>query len=295
MKRRIAVMGLGAMGSRMARRLLEAGHEVTVWNRTAERAADLISTGAAWAESPKAAAAGSEIVISMVRDDEASRVVWLDPDHGALSALDPATVAVESSTLSAVWIGELAEAIAAQGSSLLDAPVVGSRPQAESGQLTYLVGGDPVALERTSDVLEVMGRTIHHVGAVGSGCIAKLVVNALFGVQVAALAELVTMARGAGVTSNRLMEVLATLPVTSAAVKGIGDLMVARRFEPQFPIELVEKDFGYAENAAELAGSVCPVSAAARKVYAGAAHAGLGGKNIAAVIESLEKVSGGRP
>ena len=286
--RKIAFMGLGAMGARMARRLLDAGHEVRVWNRTASRAMDLAALGAMVAETPREAVAECEVAISMVRDDRASNDVWLHPEHGALASLGPSAVAVESSTLSRTWVLELARVCAQRDRSFLDAPVVGSRPHAESGALTYLVGGDSQTFERVADVLNVMGGAIHHVGGTGAGCTAKLVVNALFGTQVAALAELGAMADKAGLPFDRLMEVLGALPVTSAAAKGVGGLIAARRFDPMFPIDLVEKDFSYVEAAAEALGTRCPTSSAVRSVYADAARRGFGDQNIAAVIRAFE-------
>src|SRR5919109_4498430 len=137
----IAVLGLGAMGSRMAANLVKAGYGVRVWNRTADAATPLVEAGARQAPSPREAAAGAAFVIAMLRDDEASRKVWLDPENGAFRALDPQAVAIESSTLTLDWIRNLGQAAAEQGLSLLEAPVAGSRPQAEAGQLIYLCGG----------------------------------------------------------------------------------------------------------------------------------------------------------
>ena len=129
---KIAFLGLGAMGLRMAANLVNAGHSVTVWNRDPAKAAPRAALGAGIAGTPKAAAGGAEIVIAMVRDDEASRRVWLDPETGALGWLGRHAIAVESSTLSVGWVKALAAAAGERGISFLDAPVVGSRPQAEA-------------------------------------------------------------------------------------------------------------------------------------------------------------------
>lgn len=137
----ITVLGLGAMGSRMAARLIAAGHQVTVWNRTRRATQPLVDLGATLAASPRDASQGAEFVIAMLRDDEVSRFVWLDPECGALAGMSPGTVAIESSTLTSGWIQMLDAQMQHQRVSLLEAPVSGSRLQADTGQLTYLIGG----------------------------------------------------------------------------------------------------------------------------------------------------------
>jgi len=140
---KVAFLDLGAMGSRMAANLLKAGHTVTVWNRSPAAAEALVASGARKASSPKEAAKGADFVFAIVRDDDASQNVWLDSANGALAGMHPGAVAIESSTLTPEWIRELSEHFRAKGISLLDAPVSGSRPQAESAQLVYLIGAMP--------------------------------------------------------------------------------------------------------------------------------------------------------
>ncbi len=188
---KIGFLGLGAMGSRMASNLLNAGHTVTVWNRTSAATEELLASGARKAASPKDAADGAEFVFAIVRDDGASRSVWLDPDNGALVGMRPGAIAIESSTLTPGWVRELGEQLSAKGVALLDAPVSGSRPQAEAGELVYLVGGDGKALYAAEPLLKVLGSTIQHVGPIGTGALAKLTTNTLLGVQVVVIAELI--------------------------------------------------------------------------------------------------------
>jgi 3-hydroxyisobutyrate dehydrogenase len=190
---RIAVLGLGAMGSRMAARLLGAGHQVSVYNRSAGPAHDLVAAGAVAGKTPRAAAEGAEIVIAMVRDNEASRAIWCDEQDGALRGFGAGAIAIESSTLTPGWVRELGAEVQQAGARFLDAPVVGSRPQADAGQLIHLVGGDADIFDRAKGVLSALGGAAHHVGPVGAGARLKLAVNALFGVQVAALAELLAL------------------------------------------------------------------------------------------------------
>src|SRR6187397_2004333 len=164
----VAFLGLGVMGGGMARQLVAAGFDVTVWNRGAGRADAHRELGARVAVTPKDAATHADVVISMVADDEASRSVWLGP-QGALAGIQPGRIAIDSSTVSPAWILELSTAAAARGCECLDAPVTGSRTHAGTGQLLFLVGGDAATLERARPVLAVMSREIMHIGPIGAG------------------------------------------------------------------------------------------------------------------------------
>ncbi|WP_425146063.1 NAD(P)-dependent oxidoreductase [Deinococcus sp.] len=285
----VAVLGLGAMGSRMAQNLLRAGHEVVVYNRSPEAAASLEAAGATRAATPRAAAEGADIVVSMVTDDSASRGVWLDEEAGALHGLGAGTLAIESSTLTPGWMLELKGWIEARGAALLDAPVVGSRPQAEAGQLIYLLGGPASSVERARPVLEVMGGTLHHVGEVGQGTALKLAVNALFAVQVAAVGELLGFLHRSGLPEARAAEVLGSLPVTSPAANGALAQIVARTYAPLFPIQLAEKDLTYVLDAAKGVGADLPTSAAVHDVFQRAVQAGYGADQISGVAQLFLK------
>lgn len=285
----IGLLGLGAMGARMAARLLEAGHTLKVFNRTPDKVTALLEKGAVSAATPKEAAQGSEMVISMVRDDEASRHVWLADNSGAIHGLSKDAVAVESSTLTTQWTHELSQAITKAGSSFVDAPVIGSRPQAESGQLIYVVGGAEKDVTTLQPIFSAMGGAVHHVGAVGAGSTVKLVVNALFGVQLAALGELLGFVKRANLDSAKVLEVLAATPVLSPAAKVAGNMMVNQQFAPMFPIELVEKDFGYVMSSAQKVQSDTPIADAARAVYKQALAQGLGNEHITAVVKLFNK------
>jgi len=284
---KISMLGLGAMGARMARRLLDAGAELTVYNRTARRTAPLGDAGARVATTPREAVTGAAVVIACVTDDEASRSLWLDEADGALAGLADGAIAIESSTLTPGWVTELGGAMRDAGARFLDAPVLGSRPQAEAGALVHLVGGAPEDVDAAREVLGHVGGALHHVGPVGAGARFKLCANVLFGVQIAALAEALAILDRGGVDASRALEVLGTLPITSAAMKGVGGLIAAERWAPMFPIDLVEKDFRYAIVQAERLGARAPVTRAVREVYEGARADGLGGENIHAVAKHL--------
>jgi 3-hydroxyisobutyrate dehydrogenase len=282
--KRIAFLGLGAMGRRMATRLVEAGHDVVVWSRSGvpAEAPALHERGV---KSPRAAADGADVVIAMVTDDEASRAVWEDPEHGALLGLRTGAIAIESSTLTPAWVRTLAEHVRAAGAEWLDAPVMGSRPQAEAGALVHLVGGEAAAVERARPVLEAIGSAVLHVGPTPAGAMTKLIANALFGVQVAVLAELLGLASKAGLDGATMVEALGRLPVTSPAAKAAAMGMLADRFEPMFPTSLVAKDLRYTVETAKAADAPLPVVDGVKALFEDAIARELGGENLTAVAK----------
>ncbi len=288
MKETIAVLGLGAMGSRMATRLLDAGHSIRIFNRSVEAGVPLVARGAIQGQTPRQAVAGCDVVVCCVRDDDAARGVWLDDDTGALPVMQAGSIAVESSTLTPACARELALAARNRGVHFLDAPVVGSRPQAEAGQLAYLVGGEAKVLERVRPVLELMGAAVIHVGGNGSGAILKLVVNALLGIQVAAYAELLAMAAKTGLDPAAALPMLGSLPVCSPAAKGAASLIVAADHAPRFPIDLILKDLRYAEELAASVGARLPTTTAVRGVFERAQEEGDGGLNMTGVAKLFE-------
>ena len=281
---KISVLGLGAMGSRMAANLMKAGHHVTVWNRTAQAAQPLIEAGARLAPTPKDAASGADFVIAMVRDDDASRHVWLEAGTGAMAGLSAGAIAIESSTLTPEWIRELGECFAARALSFLEAPVVGSTPQAEAAQLTYFVGGSADTFALAEPVLKAMGSTVRHVGETGSAALAKLTTNTLLGIQVTVLAELIGMLRRSGADVARVLEAVAATPAWSPVAGRVSGLMLSENFTPQFPVDLIEKDFGYT---LKTVGdeAMAPTIAAARRVFGAAIEQGLGKENMTAVAK----------
>lgn len=276
----IAVLGLGAMGARMASRLLEAGHALAVYNRTPARAAALVSAGAVLFETPGEAARAADLVFAMVRDDEASRAVWLG-DGGALETLDAGTVAIDCSTLSPAWTRALTRTMAARNQPFLAAPVIGSRPHAEGGTLTVLAGGDPSALERARPALETIGR-VAPVSTPTQAAARKLAVNALFAVQAAAMGEVLGLLEAHGVDRQSGAAFLSGLPVTSPAAARLAGLMAAADYAPNFPVDLVAKDLGYA---AEASGAGARTLAGARDAFRAASAAGFGGDDIAGVAQ----------
>lgn len=276
----IAFLGLGSMGSRMATRLIAAGLDVTVWNRNAERCQPLAAQGAKVAATARDAVRAADVVISMLRDDPAARSVWLDEDGGTLASIRPGALAIECSTLTVHTIKVLAARAKQHGIDFIDAPVAGSLPQAEAGQLVFMAGGAAEALSRAKPVLLAMGGSVQHAGPTGSGAAVKLMVNALFVSQVAVLGELLGMAGKLGVAPQRALDVIAATPTLSPAAKGAGMGMLARNFAPMFPVDLVRKDMGYALQEAEGAGSALPMVGTVARVLDAAIEAGWSDRNL---------------
>ena len=276
----VAVLGLGAMGARMAQRILATGaYDVVVHNRTASRAAALLEGGARWADTPREAAAQADVVICVVTDREAAAQIWLHPETGAAGGLQEGSLAVEASTLTPTAIAELAPAVRARGAALVDAPVVGSRPQAEAGALVTLIGGEEADVERARPVLSAYSKLVRRCGPLGRGTAMKLVVNAWLAIQTAAMGEVLGLAEDNGISRAEAAGLLQALPVTSPALGGLSQLIVEGTFAPLFPVDLVEKDLRYAVSSARQA----PLAEAARATYARASEAGYGDQNIHAV------------
>lgn len=285
---KVALIGTGAMGSRVAARIMNAGHQVIVYNRTRERLAKLVSEGAEYVDSPRAAAERAEIVISMVTDDVAARAVWLAEQTGAVHGMQSGSVAVESSTVTPGWISTLTQALSPRGVELLDAPVIGSTPQADAGALIYVVGGSAEAYERAREVLSAGASSIYNMGPSGSGARIKLAINALFACQVVALSEVLHIIRRSGLPLERALPVLNAMPITSPAMQGIASQIASRSFAPFFPIDLVEKDLRYIVALAEATGITSTSAAAALALFRTAQKRGLGAQNISAVAQLFE-------
>jgi len=283
---KIALLGTGTMGAGMARRLLGAGFALTVWNRSPARAAPLGEIGATLASSPADAATGADCVIAMLADNTASKDAWLGP-QGALGAMAPGTVAIECSTLDCDLVGTLAHAMADAAINFVEAPVTGSKVQAESGTLRFLVGSDQTSLALARPVLDGMGNAIIHLGPVGSGAVLKLANNFLAGLQAAAFAEALALIEAKGLDRERATGVLRAGAPGSPMVGLMADRMLADDFEPNFLVPLMIKDLGYAEHLLASAGINSALVRAARARFDDAVAAGLGDRDISAVIVPL--------
>jgi 3-hydroxyisobutyrate dehydrogenase len=286
----VALLGLGTMGSGMAQNLLKAGFPVTVYNRTRAKAEPFAAQGARIAGTPADAASGAQVVLSMLADDQASREAWTGQD-GALWAASPGTVLIESSTVSAAWIMELAGLAESRGLELLDAPVTGSRMQAAEGQLTFLVGGSELALGRVSWVLKAMSKEVVYLGPAGSGAKMKLLNNFLCGVQVASLAEGLAWLERSGLDRDKALQVLRSGAPGSPLLGAISARMVSRDYKVNFLLRLMAKDLAYAHAEAHRSGVDLTTAMNAYHLFERATMAGHAEEDMSAVIEVLRSPS----
>jgi 3-hydroxyisobutyrate dehydrogenase len=274
------------MGSGMAANLLKAGFSLAVYNRTAAKAQPLVNAGARLAHTPADAAQGASIVLAMLADDAASRNVWLGAD-GALAAADQGAILIESSTVSPQWIAELSAAAVQRGLQFLDAPVTGSRTQAEAAQLSILVGGSEAALAAATPVLQAMSKEIVHLGPVGSGAKLKLINNFLCGVQIASLAEGLAWIERSGLDREKSLEFLKSAAPGSPVFASLSARMVSQIYAVNFHLKLMAKDLLYAQNEAARCDLDLTTALAARKLFEDAVAKGFGEEDMASVIEPL--------
>jgi 3-hydroxyisobutyrate dehydrogenase-like beta-hydroxyacid dehydrogenase len=287
-ERRVAVVGSGRMGGAMAATLRRAGTEVVVFNRTRAKAeAVAASTGARVAATAAEAAAGADVVISSLADDAAVNHAYGGP-QGVAAGLRPGTVVLESSTIDPRTVRQLRPLVEERGAALLDAPVSGSVPLVERGELTVMVGGDAAALERARPVLDTLANNVFHVGELGAGATMKLVVNAILHGLNLALSEGLVLAEKAGVARTAAYEVLAASAVAApfvhykrAAFERPAETPVA------FSLDLVAKDLDLALGLAERAGATMEQAATNRRVVRAAIAAGLGAADLSALATYL--------
>jgi 3-hydroxyisobutyrate dehydrogenase len=274
------------MGSGMAGHLLDAGYPLTIWNRTPGKAQALEARGARLAKSPREAAAAAAVVISMLADVPVCRDVWLGRGE-ALVDIARGTILIESSTVSVEWIEELERAAREHGCDLVDAPVTGSKPQAEAGQLLFLAGGSSATVNKVTPILKAMGRDVVHVGPAGSGARLKLINNFLSGSQVAALAEALSLIERSGLDREKALGVLTEGAPGSPLVKLLSGRMTARQYEPNFVLRLMAKDLRYAVTEADHQALDLDMGRAALRVFEHAIAAGQGDDDMSAVVEQF--------
>jgi 3-hydroxyisobutyrate dehydrogenase-like beta-hydroxyacid dehydrogenase len=274
---RVAIIGLGAMGSRIAARLLDAGHELVVWNRTAEKARGLVERGAVLAETPAAAAGDAEAVITMLATPDALREVTEGPDGIAAGATDATTV-LEMSTVGPAAIRRLRSALHDEV-GLLDAPVLGSLSEVESGSLHIFVGGNPLLFALWAPLLADLGRPIH-AGPLGAGAAAKLVANStLFG-TLAVLAEALALADALGLERDAAFDVLVATPLAAQAERR-RPAIESGDFPARFALRLARKD---ADLVVEASDAELRLAEAARSWLVDADEASWGARDYAALL-----------
>ena len=291
---RIGFLGLGIMGSRMAARLAGEGLTLTVWTHTPGKAETWASEhGAAAAATPADVARASDIVISMVVDGEQVASVLVG-EHGVIEAARPGLLCVDMSTIAPADTRRIGATLAERQVRLLDAPVTGSSPRAETGTLTIMAGGAPEDFARARPVLEVMGRVIVHVGDLGQGEMLKVINNALGAANAAALGEALVLARATGVDLDAFVTVVSSGSGGSAQLELKSGPMRGHDYTTLFKTEHMLKDVRLCLEEAQAAGIPFPSASHARDLLAATVGRGHAGEDYASMIEAIEGLAGRR-
>ena len=277
-------VGLGIMGARMAARLVKGGHDLVVYNRTPGKSGPLEKAGARAARTPADAARGVQVLFTMLSTPEAVSSTAFGP-HGFLQELPKGSLWVDSSSVNPSFSRQAAAEAAAHGVRFMDAPVTGSLPFAEKGELTFLVGGAAADLEEARPLLELMGKTIRHLGAVGMGAALKMVINMQLGTLMAVFSEALALGESLGLSRTTLLDILVGGPVTGPFLAGKREKLQSGRYDAEFPLKWQRKDLHLACATAYEQGVSLPIINAAKEVFTNAVAEGLGDLDFSGVAE----------
>jgi 3-hydroxyisobutyrate dehydrogenase-like beta-hydroxyacid dehydrogenase len=269
MKPSIGFIGQGLMGKPMSLNLLKAGYAVTVWNRTASRAHEVVAAGGTLAKTPREVAASCDFLITIVSDPPAlEEVLWdKNGDGGALGALKAGATYMDSSTVSSALARKISAACAKQNVRFLDAPVTGGDWGAKKGELLFMIGGDAETIKDAEPILGVLGKKWFHLGPNGAGQTIKLAMNAILALQVEALAEAIALVKAAGLQPEKLVEVMQSSMARSGVLDVKSQNLLKGDYTPSFPLRLMLKDIDLALDLAKQLGVTLPATAAAQQTY----------------------------
>ena len=287
----LGFVGLGVMGGRMAKRLMDAGHSVTGYNRTRSKATWLVDAGMRWAESPRAVAEVADITFSMVTNTSALQAVTNGAD-GVLAGLRPGKTYIDMSTVSPSASRELAGQVAAKGARMLDAPVSGSVATLEQGTLSIMVGGDADTFEKAKPVLQDIGPTVTHVGENGLAVSMKVATNLSLAVQMLAFSEGVLIAEKSGIKREVAVEVLLNSVIASPMVKYRGPFVLNMPDEAWFDVNMMQKDLNLALELGQQMDVPLPTTSATNEYLTAARGMGLADMDFAVVFEVLARMAG---
>jgi glyoxylate/succinic semialdehyde reductase len=279
-------LGLGIMGTAMARNLLHAGYPVTVWNRTPGKSGELEELGATVAASPAAVMASCQITFAMLADPTAARAVCFGTD-GVLAGTSPGKGYVDFSTVDAATSQEIHAALAAKGGQFLEAPVSGSKKPAEDGTLIILTAGDRDLYDEALPCLEKLGKKCLHLGAVGNGARMKIVVNMIMGGMMAAFSEGLALGEKAELNLTDILEVLDAGALANPLFRGKGAGILAGSYSTAFPLKHMQKDLRLALDLGDRLAQPLSCTAAANELFKGARQAGLGEEDFSALFKKV--------
>jgi len=287
---KIGFVGIGLMGSQISRRILEAKYPLTVWNRKKEKAGALISAGAKWANSPKAVAQDSDVVITMVTDSAASEEV-ICGKNGVLEGAHPGLILIDMGSIAPEMSRSIAERARAQGIPMLDAPVTGNPKVASEGKLGIMVGGPKETFDACLPIFEKMGIKIIHVGENGKGTTLKLINNLIMGVAIEAVAEALVLASKAGIDPQKVLEITSVGGARTGAMETRGARMIKHDFSPHFSASNMHKDLSSALKLAEEVGVSLPATSIAREILRAAKSQGKGDMDSCVVMTVIEALA----
>jgi 3-hydroxyisobutyrate dehydrogenase-like beta-hydroxyacid dehydrogenase len=288
--KKIGFAGLGLMGQQMTRRILQAGFPLMVWNRTREKAKDILAAGASWADSPRALAQASDVVITMVTDSAASEEV-ICGRNGVLEGAHPGLTVIDMGSIAPEMSRSIAERARAKGVPMLDAPVTGAPRVASEGKLGIMVGGPRETFEACLPVFQAMGVKIIHVGENGKGTTLKLINNLIMGVAIEAVAEALVLARKAGIDPAKVVEITSVGGARTGAMETRGPRMIQHDFSPHFSVNNMYKDLSGAMKLADETGVSLPATSIAREILRSAKSQGKGDQDSCAVVSVIEALA----
>jgi 2-hydroxy-3-oxopropionate reductase len=291
MAEKVGFIGLGIMGGPMAKNLMQAGHELVLYNRTREKAEDLAKEGNAdVAGSPKEVAEQSDVVITMLPDSPQVREVLVGED-GVLEGLKEGALVVDMSTISPVVTEELAEKVKEKGASMLDAPVSGGDVGAIEGTLSIMVGGSEDDFERARPLFDVMGKTVTHVGPIGAGQVVKAANQIVVALTIEAVSEALVLGSRGGVSPEKILDVLGGGLAGNKVMEVKREKFLSHKFDPGFRSELHHKDLGIALAAGREYGVALPVTAVVDQMLLSMRQKGWGGEDHSALLRIIEDLS----
>lgn len=287
----LGYVGLGVMGSRVAKRLLDAGHTVTGYNRTKSKAQWLIDAGMKWADSPRAVAESADIIFSMVTNTAALQAIAFGND-GVLAGLSRGKIFIEMSTVSPAASREIAQQVASKGAAMLDCPVSGSVITLEQGQVSLMVGGDAATLEKVKPILLNIGPKVNHVGVNGLAVTMKIAVNLSLAVQMLALSEGVLLAEKSGIDRKTAVDVMLNSVIASPMVKYRGPFVLKLPDEAWFDVNMMQKDMLLALELGRQLDVPMPTTAATNEMLTTARGMGFAKEDFAVMFQALAQMSG---
>ncbi len=287
----LGFIGLGVMGSRVAKRLLDAGYSVTGYNRTKAKARWLLDAGMKWADSPRAVAEASDVVFSMVTNTTALLAV-ANGNDGILAGLSAGKVYVEMSTVSPAASREIANQVAAKGAAMLDCPVSGSVITLEQGQVSLMVGGDAATFERVKPILLAIGPKVNHVGANGLAVTMKIAVDLSLAVQMLAFSEGVLLAEKAGIARETAVQVMLNSVIASPMIKYRGPFALKLPDEAWFDVNMMQKDMLLALELGRQLDVPLPTTAATNEMLTASRGMGFAKEDFAVMFRALARMSG---